>query len=220
MPIEAVIFDMDGVIVDSEGYWLKAREEFAHARGKQWTDDDQRSVMGRSTIEWARIMQERLQLQSMSLDNIIQDTIAQVRAQYDAHMPVRFGAVEAVQYAAAGYRVGLASGSETSLIKYVTRQLGIDKLLEVMVYGDDMERGKPAPDIYLKAAELLGVSPAKCVGIEDSGNGIRSLQAAGMKIIAAPSPGYPLSQELMDLANVVVQSLEEVTPDLFKSLDV
>jgi HAD superfamily hydrolase (TIGR01549 family) len=220
MPIEAVIFDMDGVIVDSEGYWLKAREEFAHARGKQWTDDDQRSVMGRSTIEWARIMQERLQLQSMSLDNIIQDTIAQVRAQYDAHMPVRFGAVEAVQYAAAGYRVGLASGSETSLIKYVTRQLGIDKLLEVMVYGDDMERGKPAPDIYQKAAELLGVSPAKCVGIEDSGNGIRSLQAAGMKIIAAPSPGYPLSQELMDLANVVVQSLEEVTPDLFKSLDV
>jgi HAD superfamily hydrolase (TIGR01549 family) len=220
MPIEAVIFDMDGVIVDSEGYWLKAREEFAHARGKQWTDDDQRSVMGRSTIEWARIMQDRLQLQSMSLDDIIRDTIAQVRAQYDVHMPVRFGAVEAVQYAAAGYRVGLASGSETSLIKYVTRQLGIDKLLKVMVYGDDMERGKPAPDIYLKAAELLGVSPANCVGIEDSGNGIRSLQAAGMKIIAAPSPGYPLSQELMSLANVVVQSLEEVTPELFKRLDV
>jgi beta-phosphoglucomutase-like phosphatase (HAD superfamily) len=89
-----------------------------------------------------------------------------------------------------------------------------------MVYGDDMERGKPAPDIYLKAAELLGVSPANCVGIEDSGNGIRSLQAAGMKIIAAPSPGYPLSQELMSLANVVVQSLEEVTPELFKRLNV
>jgi HAD superfamily hydrolase (TIGR01509 family) len=219
MPIEAVIFDMDGVIVDSEGYWLKARETFAHARGKEWVDDDQRAVMGRSTIEWAQVMQERLQLQTMSLEDIIQETIAQVKAQYNAHMPVRAGAVEAVKHAVANYRVGLASGSETSLIKYVTNQLGIDKLLQVMVYGDDMERGKPAPDIYFKAAELLGVSPANCVGIEDSGNGIRALQAAGMKIIAAPSPGYPLSQEMLATANVVVQSLEEVTPELFKSLD-
>jgi HAD superfamily hydrolase (TIGR01509 family) len=218
MPIEAIIFDMDGVIVDSEVYWLRAREEFAHARGLGWTDDDQRACMGRSTLEWAHVMHDRLRL-DMSLDDIMAEVIQLVRAQYDAHMPTRPGAIDAIHHAAAGYKVGLASGSATPLIKYVTQKLGIDKVLQVMVYGDDLERGKPAPDIYLRAAELLGVSPAHCLGIEDSGNGIRALRAAGMKIIAAPSPGYPLSQELLSMANAVVQSMEEITPTLYQSLE-
>jgi HAD superfamily hydrolase (TIGR01509 family) len=219
MPIEAVIFDMDGVIVDSEGYWLKAREDFAGALGKTWTDDDQRACMGRSTLEWAHVVQERLQVESMSVEGIIDAVIENVKKRYDAHMPVRPGAIEAVHHAAAHYRVGLASGSATALIKYVTQQTGIDKVLQVMVYGDDLERGKPAPDIYFKAAELLGVAPENCLGIEDSGNGIRSLHAAGMKIIAAPSPDYPLSQEILAMATHIVQSLEEVTPELYKSLE-
>jgi HAD superfamily hydrolase (TIGR01509 family) len=218
MPIEAVIFDMDGVLVDSEVYWLRARQEFARDIGKTWTDEDQHLTMGRNTIEWAHVMQERLHL-DMPLDDIMAEIIRRVLAQYEAQMPLRPGALEAVYLAAKHYRVGLASGSPTVIIKRVMELTALDKVLEVIVFGDDVPNGKPAPDIYLKTAQLLGIPPQNCVGIEDSGNGIRSLHAAGMKIIAAPSPSFPLKDELLQLADRVIVSMEEITFDLLKSFD-
>lgn len=220
MPIEAVIYDMDGVLVDSEVYWFKARVDFAQMLGKIWTHDDQRAAMGRSTIEWAAVMQERLRLE-MSLDEIMDAIISRVRTQYDERMPDRPGALASVRKLAASgrFRMGLASGSPTSVIQHVLALTELDTLFEVMVYGDDMKQGKPAPDIYIEAMKQLGVTnPSRAVGIEDSGNGIRSLKAAGMKIVAAPSPAFPLSEDILVLADCHITTLESFTVELVESM--
>jgi mannitol-1-/sugar-/sorbitol-6-/2-deoxyglucose-6-phosphatase len=215
MAIQAVIWDMDGVIVDSEVYWLQSREEFARDLGKGWTDSDQRKCMGRSTIEWAQVMQEILST-TMTLDEIMADMIARVMRHYEERMPARPGALEAVRLSAANYRVALASGSPTAVIDHVLKLTGLDKVFETVVYGDDMEHGKPAPDIYIETMKRLNVTPEVSIGIEDSGNGIRSLKAAKMFAIAAPSPAFPLSNEVLELADAHISSLEEFSLDLVR----
>jgi len=217
MPIEAVIFDMDGVIVDSEAYWLQSRIELAERRGKVWSMDDQRMAMGRSTVEWAQVMQERLAL-DLTLDAIMSEVIAGVNRQLAARLPVLPGALEAVHASASAYPVALASGSPTSVINEVMKLTGLDQVFQFIVYGDDMQRGKPDPEIYLKTAQKLGVDPTCCLGIEDSGNGLRALKAAGMVAIAVPSPGFTLSAELLGMADVVLGSLTEYSVELVRSL--
>ncbi len=209
MTIEAIIFDMDGVIVESEPVWNTCRVELSAAYGKQWGEEDQRSVMGSSTAHWAKVMRERLAL-PMSDEAVIDEMRRRMIAHFDAHLPVLPGAVEAVKLASSAYPVALASGSMSALISYVLRATGLEEVLKVVVRGDDLARGKPAPDIYLEAARQLGVEPAACVGVEDSAHGVMSLRAAGMKVIVVPSP-YPLKEEVLSLADLRLQSLEAFT---------
>lgn len=217
MPIEAVIFDMEGVLMDSEGYWTLAREGFARDLGKAWTMDDQRAAMGRNTVEWARVMQQRLHL-NMTEEAIIEDVIRRVLAQYDERLPVRAGALEAVQRMAAQYKVALASGSPTRVIDYSMQHTGLDSVFEAIVYGDTIPNGKPAPDIYNEALRRLGVKAENAVGIEDSSNGVRALHNAGMWVIAAPSEGFALPPDVLALANCVIQHMDEVTQNLISSI--
>ena len=163
------------------------------------TDEFQRLAMGRSTVGWARVMQEKLALDE-PIDAIIAEMKARVVAHYEAHMPARPGALESVAHMKRHFRVGLASGSPTDIIKAVLRITGLDQIFEVMIYGDEVPRGKPAPDIYLEALKQLGVAPSRSLGIEDSANGLRSLKAAGMFAVAAPSPDYPLPDDVLALA--------------------
>lgn len=207
MPIQAVIFDMDGVLIDSEGVWKQARIEFAAALGKVWTDADHVACMGVNTIEWAHIMKARLHVETLTVEQVMADIIGRMKQHYQTHLPLLPGAIESVHTAASKYRVGLASGSATDLILFVTRLTGLDKVFEVMVFGDDMAHGKPAPDSYLEAARRLNLPPAQCVAIEDSGNGVRSAHAAGMKVIAVPSPDFPLKPEVEALAHLKLTSL-------------
>jgi len=218
MPIEAVIFDMDGVLVDSEVYWDRSRVDFARDRDKVWTDEFQRLAMGRSTVGWARVMQEKLELDE-SVDEIIAEMKARVIARYEERMPTRPGALESVAQMRRHFRVGLASGSPTEIIKAVLRITKLDQIFEVMVYGDEVPRGKPAPDIYLEALMRLGVSPAVSLGIEDSANGLRSLKAARMFAVAAPSPDFPLPEEALALADAHITSLEDLTVDLVRRIE-
>lgn len=218
MPIEAVIFDMDGVLVDSEVYWDQSRVEFARDRGKTWTEAFQRLAMGRSTVEWAAVMQDKLRLNETT-DDIISEMKARVIAHYEQRMPTRPGAIESVRHMKAHFRVGLASGSPTEIIKAVLRITGLDQLFEVIIYGDDIALGKPAPDIYLAALARLGIAPAAAVGIEDSANGLRSLQAAGMAAVAAPSPGFPLPPEALALADARIDTLEAFDLDLIRRIE-
>ena len=218
MPIEAVIFDMDGVLVDSEVYWDKARVEYAGDRGKAWTDEFQRLAMGRSTVGWARVMQEKLALDE-STDAIIAEMKARVIALYETRMPTRPGALESVALMNEHFRVGLASGSPTEIIKAVLRITGLDQIFEVMIYGDDVPRGKPAPDIYFEALKQLAVSPAVSLGIEDSANGLRSLKAAGMAAVAAPSPDFPLPEDALKLADAHISSLEDFNLELIRQIE-
>ena len=218
MRIEAVIFDMDGVLVDSEVYWDKSRVEFARDRDKTWTDEYQRLAMGRSTVGWATVMQENLQLDE-SIDDIIAEMKGRVIAHYERRMPTRPGAIESVHRMKQHFRVGLASGSPTEIIKAVLRITGLDQVFEVMIYGDDVPRGKPAPDIYLEAMARLGVSHHVTVGIEDSANGLRSLKAAGMAAVAAPSPDFPLPPEILALADAHIDTLEAFDLSLIRRVE-
>ena len=218
MPIEAIIYDMDGVLVDSEVYWDKSRVEFARDRGKTWTDEFQRLAMGRSTVGWAGVMREKLALDE-TIDDIIAEMKARVIAHYEERMPARPGALESVSHMRQHFRVGLASGSPTEIIKAVLSITGLDQIFEVMIYGDEVPRGKPAPDIYLEALQALGVSPAASLGIEDSANGLRSLKAAGMFAVAAPSPGFPLPPDALALADAHITTLEDFTVDLVRDID-
>ena len=218
MPIEAVIFDMDGVLVDSEVYWDKSRVEFARDRGKTWTDEYQRLAMGRSTVGWATVMQEKLQLAD-SIDEIIAEMKRRVIAHYEARMPTRPGAIESVHHMKEHFRVGLASGSPTEIIKAIMSITGLDQVFEVMIYGDEIPRGKPSPDIYLEAMAQLGVSPKLTVGVEDSANGLKSLAAAGMAAVAAPSPDFPLPPEILALADAHIDTLEAFNVDLIRRID-
>lgn len=217
MPIDAVIFDMDGVIVDSEVYWYLSRQEYARDHGKTWLDADQRAAMGRNTLEWAHVMQERL-ASPISAEAIAENIIHRVIAHYEQRLPLRPGAVAAARLAAQQYRVGLASGSPMQVIKHVLQLTGLDQVFEEVVCGDDMPNGKPAPDIYFECLKRLGVEPSRAVGIEDSGNGIRSLKAAGMYIIAAPSPGFPLAPEIASMAHRLIGSMEEFSLELVQGI--
>jgi HAD superfamily hydrolase (TIGR01509 family) len=217
MSIQAVIFDMDGVLVDSEACWYRAAVDFAREAGKTWTEIDHHACMGNASEEWARYMREHLDL-LLSLEDITAKVTRRVQAQYEQHLPLLPGAVQAVHAAASAYRIALASGSPSELIDQVMNLTGLNKVFGAIVPGDAVKRGKPAPDIYLEAARRIGTSPSRCVGVEDSLNGIRSLRAAGMFVIAVPSPSYPLPQEALDTADVALPSLRDFSVELVQSL--
>ncbi len=218
MAIEAVIFDMDGVLVDSEVYWKQSRIEFAQTLGKVWTDEDQRLAMGRNTVEWAQVMQERLAI-DMSIEDIIADMKRRVIAHYEERLPTLPGALEAVQLASKHYRIALASGSPTEIIQRVMQLTELDKVFEIMVYGDDIPNGKPAPDIYIETLSRLNVKAENAVGIEDSANGIRALKAAGMYAIAAPSPGFTLPDDILQMADYFLDSLERFSLNVIQEIE-
>jgi len=217
--IEAVIFDMDGVLIDSEVLWRQVREEFAADIGLTWGAADQASTMGCSTAMWARIMVERLQLRvrlGMDETGVAREIIGRMRAKYAEHLPEREGAIQAVHLAASRYRVALASGSPNELAQYVLRVTGLDQVFQATMYGDDVEHGKPAPDIYWHVLAKLGVKPENAVGVEDSGNGIKSLKAAGMGIIAAPGPEFPLAPEVLAMADVYIHEMTQFSLPLIE----
>jgi HAD superfamily hydrolase (TIGR01509 family) len=162
-------------------------------------------------------MRERLSI-DWSPEDIIADIKRRMIAHYHERLPMLPGALEAVHTAASAYRVALASGSPKDIIHDVAKRTGLDKVLEFMVCGDDMPRGKPAPDIYFETARLLGIPPENCAGIEDSGNGVRALHAAGMAIIAVPSPSFPLKEDVLALADVVLPSLEGFSVETIRKL--
>lgn len=217
MPIKAIIYDMDGVLVDSEVYWAKARVEYAQDRQKVWTEAHQRLAMGRSTVGWAQVMHEQLQLDE-SIEGIIAEMKQRVIAMYEQRMPTRPGAIESVKHMNEHFQVGLASGSPTDIIKAVLRITGLDQIFEVMIYGDNIPKGKPAPDIYVEAMKQMGVTPDVTVGIEDSANGVRSLKAANMYSVAAPSPDYPLPDDILDLVDAHITTLEAFNINLIRQI--
>ncbi|MEN9892479.1 MAG: hypothetical protein RLY78_2774 [Pseudomonadota bacterium] len=215
--IQAVIFDMDGILIDSEVLWREAREDFARDHGMVWSAEDQESVMGCNTALWSRIMVERLQLRErLGMDEaaIAREIKARLLAKYEAKLPEREGAIAAVRLAASRYKVALASGSPNEIARHVMRVTGLDQVFLAATYGDDVAHGKPAPDIYLDVLAKIGVDPAHAVGVEDSGNGIRSLHAAGMGIIAAPGPEFPLAEDVLALADVRIDEMTGFSLDL------
>ena len=215
--IEAVIFDMDGLLVDSEPVWDSARRWMADSAGKPWSTLDRDAVMGVSTEEWADYMIDRLEL-TLSRQEVIDAIIGRMLEMYHAGVPYRPGAVEAVDLATRDYRTAVASGSHPALIEAVMADPPMSGKFEVVVAADDVGVGKPAPDVYLVTAERLGVDPGDCVCLEDSGNGILAGVRAGMQVIAVPDPRFPPRPEALERAHLVLESLTDLTPEHLERL--
>jgi HAD superfamily hydrolase (TIGR01509 family) len=213
----AVVFDMDGVLISSEEVWDEVREGLAAELGGRWSPRAHRDMMGMSTAEWTRYMQAEVGV-PLAPAAIRDQVVARMVARCRAEPPAIAGAAEAVRALAARYPLAVASSSPRSLIDAVLDQAGIADCLAVTVSSEEVGRGKPAPDVYLRALELLGVAPADAVAVEDSGGGLRAAAAAGMRVIAIPNRAYPPADDALALADLVLESIREL-PDRVAAVD-
>jgi HAD superfamily hydrolase (TIGR01509 family) len=209
--IEAVVFDLDGVLIDSEPVWEQVRRGLVAERGGHWAPDAQRRLMGMSTPEWARYLSEDLGV-GLPPDQVAALVVDRMAASYRDHIPLLPGAVEAVRRLAARWPLGLASSAPAALIETVLEASGLRSCFQVAMSTEQVARGKPAPDIYLAVAARLGVAPADCAAVEDSSNGLRSAAAAGLHVIAIPRPQYPPDPDALAATSLVLPTLAALTP--------
>lgn len=210
--IAAVVFDMDGVLVDSEHVWDEARETLARERGGRWHEGAQRDMMGMSSLEWSVYMHETIGL-AEAPEEISDEVVRRLEAIYREELPIFPGAAEAVRRLAAEWPLAVASSSNRPLIDLVLELSGLDRFFSATVSSEEVPRGKPAPDVYEEAARRLAVDPGHCAAVEDSENGIRAAKAAGMWVVAVPNPRYPPGDEALALADAVVGSVAELDPE-------
>jgi beta-phosphoglucomutase-like phosphatase (HAD superfamily) len=216
--IEAVVFDLDGVLVDSEPVWEQVRRAVVAEHDGRWAPDAQRRLMGMSTAEWAGYLSDDLGV-GLPPDRVAALVIGRMAARYTEHLPLMPSAGPAVRAMAGRWRLGLASSSPATLIDTVLDAAGLRELFAVTVSTEQVARGKPAPDIYLTVADRLGVPANGCVAVEDSSNGLRSASAAGTGVVAIPHPRYPPDADALALARLVLPSLAELTPDALAVFD-
>lgn len=211
--IEAVVFDLDGVLLDSEHIWPEVKEEVTREWGGRWLERAQADMMGMSSTEWSRYMHDELGL-SASPEEIDAEVVRRMLARYEQHLPLVDGAAEAVRRLAGSFRLAVASSSNRPLIEIALERAELADLFETIVSSEEVARGKPAPDVFLEAARRLDVPPERCAAIEDSGNGIRAAHASGMRVIAIPNTHYPPAADALALADAVLGSLAELRPEL------
>jgi HAD superfamily hydrolase (TIGR01509 family) len=214
--IAAVVFDMDGVIVDSEQVWDEVRENYVREVGGTYTDSATRDMMGMSSVEWSRYMADQLGVPGTP-EEINAAIVERMLERYGEAPPLIPGAVEAVRGCAERWPLAVASSSNPELIEVVLDVAGLHDVIPVVVSSQEVARGKPAPDVYLEAARRLGVEPQLCAAVEDSHNGIRSAKAAGMRVVAIPNPHFPPDEDALAQADVVLRSIDELMPEVIES---
>lgn len=215
--VDAVIFDLDGVLIDSEPVWEQVRRAYVADHGGRWRDDTQRRLMGMSTGEWAHYLSDELGVDRPA-DRVAAEVVDEMAARYRAHVPLISGADRTVRALAAQWPLGLASSSPPRLIEAALAATGLTDAFRVTLSTERVARGKPAPDVYLTVAERLGVAAADCAAIEDSSNGVRSAAAAGMRVVAVPHGTYPLDPDAERLAVLVVPAIGELTAPVVHAL--
>ncbi|HET8895385.1 MAG TPA: HAD family phosphatase [Gaiellaceae bacterium] len=208
--IEAVIFDMDGVLLQSEEVWDAVREEYVRERGGRYDAEVQRAMMGMSSTEWSRYLHESAGISDEPAE-INAEVVHRMLDAYMEHLPLIPGAVDAVRRVAGEFPLGLASSSNRELIDTALEQAGLAPYFAATVSSEEVAHGKPAPDVYLEAARRLRIAAKRCAAIEDSHGGIRSAKAAGMRVLAIPNSSYPPDDEALAQADVVLGSLSELT---------
>ena len=214
--IEAVVFDLDGVLLQSEEVWDAVRERYVRDRGGRYDEKVQRAMMGMSAPEWSRFLHDEAGVPD-DPDSINRAVVERMLEAYRHELPLLPGAKEAVRRTATALPLALASSSNREVFEEVLELAGLENCFRATVSSEEVERGKPAPDVYLEAARRLGVEPERCTAVEDSHAGIRSAKSAGMRVIAIPNASYPPDDEALELADVVLESLDELTPDRIKS---
>jgi HAD superfamily hydrolase (TIGR01509 family) len=215
--IEAVVFDMDGVLIDSEPVWERVRRRFVADRGGRWPADAQDRLMGMSTAEWSAYISTDFGV-GLTPQQVAERVVAAMAAEYSEHLPLLPGAIDAVHSLSGRYPLAVASSSPRSLIETVLDTADLASAFAAVVSSEEVPRGKPAPDVYLAAADRLSVPPKSCAAIEDSSNGLRSAAAAGLTVIAIPRPEYPPAADALASARLVLTSLTDLTPATLTAL--
>jgi HAD superfamily hydrolase (TIGR01509 family) len=214
--IDAVIFDLDGVLLDSESAWLAAKRAVVEEWGGRWKDEASRAMLGMSAPEWSVYMRDVLAIDRdpRAIDAEVVKRLLEV---YRERLPLLPGAVEAVERLAARWPLGLASSSNLEVIEVVMEAGGFARSFETWVSSEEVARGKPAPDVFLEAARRMGMEPRVCAAVEDSHNGILAAHAAGMAVIALPNHEFPPGEEALERADRVLGSLEELTVEVVEA---
>ena len=216
MSVAAVVFDLDGVLLQSEEVWDEVREIYVRERGGRYDSEVQRAMMGMSSPEWSRYLHESAGVPDEP-GPISDEVVRRMLASYERQLPLLPGAADAVRRVAARYPLAVASSSNRPLIDAVLELSGLTQLFRDTVSSEEVAHGKPAPDVYVEAARRLAVPADRCAAVEDSHGGIRSAKAAGMRVVAIPNPTYPPDDEALALANVTIDSLDGLTPELIAS---
>jgi HAD superfamily hydrolase (TIGR01509 family) len=217
MPVRAVVFDLDGVLIDSEPVWEEVRRAFVADHGGQWRPDTEDRLMGMSTEEWAEYLGGEL-IGGLSAEDVAYEVIDRMSRRYAEELPLMPGAAEAVRRLGEDWPLGLSSSSPRALIELVLGRIGVASRFKATVSTEEVDRGKPEPDGYLAVARQLEVPPEFCAAIEDSSNGLRSASAAGMHVIAVPHPRYPPASDALALATYVANGLDDITPAIVSGL--
>jgi HAD superfamily hydrolase (TIGR01509 family) len=211
--IAAVVFDLDGVLVDSEQVWDEARRDVVAGHGGTWRDSATRDMLGMSSKEWPVYVVEQLGVK-LTPQEVNDAVVQRMLARYDIELPLLPGAREAVFRLAEHYPLGLASSSNREVIDLVLGEMGVREEFMAVVSSEEVARGKPAPDVYREAARRMSVAASRCAAIEDSENGIRSAHAAEMRVIAIPNPHFPPAEDALALADVTLSDLDALTADV------
>jgi HAD superfamily hydrolase (TIGR01509 family) len=214
---DAVIFDLDGVLLDSEQRWNEVKEALVREAGGTWRDEAPVTMMGMSSPEWAAYLRDDLDV-PLDVEAINRDVVRRMEESYARELPLLPGAEQSVRALAARWPLGLASSSNREIIDRFLELSGFGDAFTVTVSSEEVARGKPAPDVYLETARRLGVEPARCVAIEDSSNGLRAAEAAGMAVIAVPNEHYPPEPDTLERAAATVDGVAEITPELVARL--
>ncbi len=207
-----VVFDLDGLLLDTEQVWDEVREALARRRGGRWHERAQADMMGMSSPEWSRYMHEELGLVEPPAE-INDEVVRRMLGRYRTDLPLIDGAVAAVERLAAAFPLGLASSSNRPLIDAVLETAGLERHFTATVSSEEVARGKPAPDVFVEAARRLGAEPRLCAAVEDSSNGLRAARAAGMRMVALPNAHYPPAPDALAQADVVLASLDDLTAE-------
>jgi HAD superfamily hydrolase (TIGR01509 family) len=215
--IEAVVFDLDGVLIDSEPVWEQVRRGVVAEFGGRWEPDTQSRLMGMSTVEWSHFLSEGLGVR-LPPEQVATIVIERMAASYRRHLPLMDGGADAVRRLATRWPLGLASSSPPVLIDAVLSAATLEPFFRVAISTEQVARGKPAPDVYLAVTDALGVPAPHCVAVEDSTNGLRSAAGAGLRVIAVPHPMYPPDPEALRAVGSVLTSLAALTPALISAL--
>jgi HAD superfamily hydrolase (TIGR01509 family) len=198
--VEAVIFDLDGVLVDSETIWDEVRRAVVDEYHGTWRDEATRAMQGMSTPEWATYLAHELGVH-LRPGEVAKVVVERMARRYAENPPIIEGAPDVVREVAKQWPVAIASSSPPLLIKGFLDVTGLP--VGAAVSSEQVGAGKPAPDVYLRAAELLGVDPKECAAVEDTTNGLRAALAAGMTVYAVPNPHFPPDPAVLAQVTVV-----------------
>ena len=217
MTVSAVVFDLDGVIIDTEAVWEEVRRGYAAQYGRQFRPDSQTRMMGMSTGEWSRHLSVDVGV-PRTPDQVAADVLGRMAERYREQLPLIPGALDAVRRMAERFTLALASSSARILIDQVLATAGLTDAFRVTLSTEEVPRGKPASDVYLEAVSRLGLAPRVCVAVEDSSNGLRSAAAAGLAVVAVPHGIYPPAPDALAKASLVIDGLDDLTVEAVEAL--